>query len=121
MTLRRPRNYATHTTDLERRITGTGGDAMALQRWWLPAMLVGVSIQLSTPLLRQNNCTLSGWNMRFLSVRFSGRPVIDRFMMIRPSRTEMPGEGEKNTLVNCHYKMRTAMAQRNCLEYVQFW
>ena len=56
------------TTDLERRITDTGGGAMALQRWWLPAMLVGVSIQLSTPLLRQNNCTLSGWNMRFLSV-----------------------------------------------------
>ena len=52
-----------HTTDLERRITDTGGNG-SLQRW-LPAMFVRL---LSTPFLRQNNCTLSGWDMQFLSV-----------------------------------------------------
>ena len=29
-------------------------------------------------------------------------------MMIRPNRTEMPGEGKK-TLIDCNYKMRTGM------------
>ena len=82
-----------HTTDLERRITDTGGNGFCkdiCQLCWL-VCLFNCRLHCSgkiIALVRLEHAIL-------VCLRFSGRPVIDRFMMIRPNRTEMPGEGEK--------------------------